>query len=162
MFGLFKKKEVDQHLYAPVNGTCIPLEEVKDPVFAQKMMGDGAAFEFTDDNTIYAPCDGEIMMIANTKHAVGLKAENGAEVLIHIGLDTVNLNGEGFTALKQSGDKVKKGDALIKVDRAFMDEKGMDLTTPMVVTNSSEFTLSISGVNASVTKGETVIITCNK
>ena len=162
MFSFFKRKEIDQQLYAPVNGTCIPLEEVKDAVFAQKMMGDGVAFQFSDDNTIYSPCNGEVIMIMNTKHAIGLKGENGMEVLIHVGLDTVNLNGEGFTSFIQNGDTIKKGEPLLTIDRSFMDARGIDLTTPMVVTNGSEYNFSISNVNTTVTKGETVMITCHK
>ncbi|MBO0411439.1 PTS glucose transporter subunit IIA [Enterococcus hulanensis] len=159
MFERFKKKKADPQLYAPVNGQCISLEQVKDPVFQSKMMGEGTAFILEDD-TIYAPCDGEISMIAVTKHAIGLTADNKADVLIHVGLDTVNLNGKGFSIYKQSGDKVKRGEALLKVDRSLMESENIDLTTPMVVTNSSEFQLTIVNQDFKVAKGESVVITC--
>ena len=93
-----EEKYTDQAvLYAPVTGSCIPLTEVKDEVFANKMMGDGVAFTF-DGDTVVSPCDGTIVMIAATKHAIGIQGDDGVEVLIHVGLDTVSLNGEGFKA----------------------------------------------------------------
>lgn len=141
MFNLFKKKE-PVTLYSPVSGKSIPIEEVPDKVFASKMMGDGVAFQF-DGNTVYAPCDATISMIANTLHAIGLKLNNGAEVLIHIGLDTVNLNGKGFTKLVNQSDKVKRGTPLIEIDRSIMEANGIDLTMPMVITNGSEYTFQI-------------------
>ena len=85
-----------------------------------------------------------------TSHAVGITAKNGAEILIHIGLDTVNLNGQGLHALVQTGDKVKKGTPLIEIDRAFMKEQGIDLTTPMVVTNTSEYKMTIEDAGGHV------------
>ena len=134
MFNLFKKV-VESELYSPVKGKMIPLSEVNDPVFSEKMMGDGCAFVF-DGDTIYAPCKGEIILIANTRHAIGIKAENGAEILIHIGLDTVNLNGKGFEVLVKEHDEVKAHDPLVRLDRAFMKENKVDLTMPMVITSS--------------------------
>lgn len=158
MFGFLKKKEIDNNVYAPVNGTCIPLEEVKDKVFASKMMGDGVGF-ILDDNTVYAPCDGKIMMIATTKHAFGLQADNGLEVLVHIGLDTVNLNGEGLTALKNQGDSVLKGEPIIRIDREFMKQKEIDLTTPMIITNCNDYALTITSIGDKVSVGKEIIIT---
>lgn len=134
----FLKKNKDVSLYAPVNGTVISLEQVNDKVFASKMMGDGIAFQFEED-ILYSPCNGEITMIPKTLHAYGFKLSNGAEVLIHIGLDTVALNGEGFKALVKQGDKVKVGDPIVKVNQAFMKSKNIDLTTPMVITNGNEY-----------------------
>lgn len=129
---------------APVDGECIPLSEVEDEVFSSGIMGQGVAFKFEGD-TIYAPCDGEIMMIAATKHAIGFKTNTGAEVLIHVGMDTVKLNGEGFTVLKQTGDKVSKGEAVMKIDRAFMEKQNIDLTTPMVITNGQNQKIETAG-----------------
>lgn len=127
----FLKKNTD--LYAPVVGKAVKLEEVPDSMFAEKLLGDGLAFVF-DTDIVYAPCDGEIIMIAATKHALGIRTANQAEVMIHIGLETVNLNGEGFTALVKAGDKIKRGQELIRLDRAFFDEQHVNLITPMVVT----------------------------
>lgn len=158
MFKFFKKIEVDNHIYSPVNGSCISIEDVKDQVFSSRMMGDGVGF-ILDDDTVCAPCDGTIVMIAVTKHAFGLQADNGLEILVHIGLDTVNLNGEGLTALKKQGDQVSKGEAIIRIDKAFMEEKEIDLTTPMIVTNGKYYTLTIIGNNGKVSVGEDIIIT---
>jgi sugar PTS system EIIA component len=138
MFELFKKEKKEvKELYSPVNGKMIKIEEVPDCVFASKMMGNGVAFNF-NDGFIYAPCDCEIVLIANTKHAIGLKTVNGIEILIHIGLETVNLKGEGFKHLKNVGDKVRKGEKLVEVDVDFMKRKGMNLITPMVITSNQE------------------------
>lgn len=157
MFGFKKKKDMDMNIYAPVNGTCISIEEVKDPVFSSRMMGDGVAFRLTDD-TVYAPCDGTIVMIANTKHAFGIQADNKAEVLVHIGLDTVNLNGEGLQVLLPQGTRVRKGDAIIRIDMEFMKENNMDLTTPMIITNGKDVTLTCNHMNDKVSAGDDAVI----
>lgn len=150
---LFTKK-TDPAIYAPVSGTCIPLEQVNDPVFSSKAMGEGVAFRFEGD-TICAPCAGKVVMIAATSHAIGLQADNGAELLIHIGMDTVELNGEGFTLKTAVNKKVKKGDPLLVIDRAFMQQKGIDLTTPMIVTNGKE--MRFSALNQPVTGASVVM-----
>lgn len=141
MLSFFKKKK-DISLYAPVNGKAIALEEVKDQVFASKMMGDGIAFQFEED-TLYSPCDGEVSMIPPTLHAYGFTLPNGAEILVHIGLDTVALNGKGFEVLVKQGDKVKVGDPIVKIDQAFMKSKGIDLTTPMIVAEGNNHTFVV-------------------
>lgn len=155
MFSFFKKNNKDIKLLAPVTGQVIALENVPDKVFASKIMGDGVAFKF-DGDTIFSPCDGKISMIAETSHAFGLELNNKAEILIHIGLDTVNLGGKGFTVLVSEGDKVKTGTPIIKIDRQVMTENNIDLTTPMVITNEHEF--SILEVNRQVTCGESAVI----
>lgn len=157
MFSFLKKKEVDENVYAPVNGTCISLDDVKDAVFSSRMMGDGVAFQF-DEDTVYAPCDGTVLMIANTLHAFGFQGDNGLELLLHIGLDTVNLNGEGFTALVQQGSNVHKGEPILKIDRAFMKEREIDLTTPLIITNGNDCTLTFPIRNAKVKKAESIVI----
>lgn len=133
MFGLFKEKELE--LYSPVCGKIIDLSEVKDQVFAQKMMGDGAAFVL-EKGEVCAPCDCEVEMLFPTLHAIGLRAKNGTEILIHIGLDTVNLNGKGFKAFVKQGDRVKRGQKMIEVDLNYLKEKGIDATTPMIITTA--------------------------
>ena len=109
MFRLFQK---EVQLYAPVKGTCVPLEQVPDAMFAQKLLGDGVAFVFRGD-TISAPCSGEVVMTAQTRHALGIRTANKAEVMLHVGLDSVNLNGNGFSMLVHAGERVKKGQPLI-------------------------------------------------
>lgn len=141
----FFKKKTDPVIYAPVSGTCIPLEQVNDPVFSSKAMGEGCAFIF-DGSTIYAPCNAKVIMVPESKHAIGLEADNGLEILIHIGMDTVNLNGEGFTVKTAQNKKVRKGDPLVMIDRAFMSSHNIDLTTPMIVTNGKPIVFrSVSG-----------------
>ncbi len=139
MFKLYKNKKCN--MLAPVKGECIPIEKVPDKMFADKLLGDGVAFVF-EGNELYAPCDGEIMMVATTKHAIGLKSKNGLEILIHIGLDTVSLNGAGFELLVKQGQKVKAKEKLIKVDQNFMRTNEMNLITPVVITNSNDYILS--------------------
>lgn len=143
MFKFFKKKV---EVYSPVFGRAVSLEEVPDKMFSDKLLGDGIAFEF-QGNTICAPCDGEVMMIAPTKHALGLKLSNKAELMIHIGLDTVNFGGEGFELLVSKGEKVKKGQELVKIDREFFNEQSVNLITPMIIT-SKEFELEHSSVDS--------------
>lgn len=138
MFQLFKKK--DSNIYSPVNGKMVQLSEVPDQMFAEKVLGDGAAF-YSNEDIIYSPCDGKVSMIADTGHAVGIMADNGAEILIHIGLDTVNLNGKGFEVLTQKDAKIKPGTPLIKVDRKFMAENNINLIIPMIITNGVPFDL---------------------
>jgi len=139
MFGkLFKKKVNNEvELFAPVDGEIVPLEEVPDPVFSEKMMGDGIAMK-PSNGKVVSPVDGDIVQVFPTKHAVGVKAGNGAEILIHIGLETVALDGEGFTLHVKEGDKVKKGDTLVEVDLAVVSEKASSTITPMLITNMSD------------------------
>lgn len=136
---LFGKKEDENNvaLYAPVSGETVLLEDVPDPVFSEKMMGDGIAIK-PDSDIIYAPVDGGIMQMFPSKHAVGIKAANGAEIMIHIGLETVNLNGEGFAAHVQEGDHVKQGDKLISFDRDVIEKKAESSITPVIITNTAE------------------------
>lgn len=115
MFGFGKRK---LKLAAPVAGRIIDITEVADDVFSSKMMGDGFAVEpSAEADTIVAPCDGEVTLVAKTLHAVALRAD-GVELLIHVGLDTVELAGEGFHALVKAGDQVRRGTPLLQFDRA--------------------------------------------
>jgi sugar PTS system EIIA component len=134
---LFQRaKEVKEEiLVAPISGKVIPIEEVPDPTFSQKMMGDGIAI-VPSEGKVVSPIDGEIINFFRSKHAIGILSETGLEVLIHIGLETVLLNGEGFTGHVQIGDKVKKGDLLISFDLPFIEAKAASTVTPIVITNS--------------------------
>lgn len=135
----FKKKEAKrENLYAVVDGRLMPIEEVKDPVFSQKMMGDGFAID-SDGDTIYACADGEITMLFPTNHAIGLKLDGGMEVLIHVGIDTVNENGAGFSCFCKQGAHVTKGEALLKMDREYLKGKGYDLTVVVVFTDRNAY-----------------------
>ncbi|MGE8203339.1 PTS sugar transporter subunit IIA [Heyndrickxia sp. NPDC080065] len=139
LFNLFKKEKEKEELqiYAPVNGEIIPIEEVPDPVFSQKMMGEGVAVIPTKGN-IHAPVDGTIIQVAPTKHAVGILAKDGSEILIHVGLETVSLKGEGFKVAVNNGDKVSAGQLLIEVDWDYIQVHAKSTVTPIVITNSLE------------------------
>ena len=134
MFKFLKKTDDTFKLFAPVNGKVINLENVPDKVFASKMMGEGVGFSFEGD-TIYAPCDAKVAMVATTFHAVGLNLADGTELLIHIGLETVNLNGKGFTPLVKANDEIKKGQPIMKVDLNLMKENNLELYAALVVLN---------------------------
>lgn len=137
MFKKMFKKEKDETIFAHATGTFVALSEVPDPVFSQKMMGEGIAIKPVD-GTVVAPADGEIIQLADTKHAFGIRTELGQEILVHIGLETVALKGEGFEVLTTMGAKVKKGDPLIKADLDFIEKNASSTIIPMVVTNSAE------------------------
>ncbi|MDO5549200.1 MAG: glucose PTS transporter subunit IIA [Eubacteriales bacterium] len=145
-------------LLAPVTGRCVDLNTVPDEMFSTRAMGDGVAFVY-DGDTIVSPCNGEVSVVANTKHAVGLTTDDGLELLIHIGVDTVSLNGQGFQSLVKLGDKVKVGTPLLKVDRKFLDGQGVNLITSMVVTNEDELEEQrICEVDRDVVAGKTSVI----
>lgn len=122
----------------PIPGTIIPLSEVKDSVFSTGMLGEGYAIEPTEGK-VCAPFEGSVIMLFETKHAIGLRNDDGVEVLIHIGLDTVELHGQGFETLVEEGDRIAAGDVLVRFDKDFIQSKGYDLTTPVIVTNATEF-----------------------
>lgn len=132
------KNEDLKSVDAPMSGDVIALSEVQDAAFASEQMGKGYAIIPTDGKVV-APFDGEIVALFPTKHAIGIKRIDGLELLIHIGLDTVNLNGEGFKSYVAVGTHVKAGDLLIEFDLDGMKKKGYDLTTPVIVTNSDQY-----------------------
>ncbi|KIQ95479.1 Glucose-specific phosphotransferase enzyme IIA component [Anoxybacillus thermarum] len=132
MFRLFRKRE--EVIVSPLTGNVRSLENVPDPVFAQKMMGDGFAIEPTD-GVVVSPIHGEVVQVFPTKHAVGLRSDEGLEILIHVGIDTVHLHGEGFEAYVKAGDRVKAGDLLLSFDLALVQQKAKSPLTPVVITN---------------------------
>lgn len=129
MFGLFKKEEFK--IVVPVDGMLIPLNEVSDQMFSQKLMGDGFAV-IPEGNIIVAPLSGVAESVFPTGHAVGIKTKDGIECIVHIGLDTVELNGEGFKPLIKQGTKIKAGDPMIEIDRELISSKGYSVTTMVV------------------------------
>ena len=128
----------DIRLDSPLQGELIPLGEVQDAVFSGGMMGRGAAVR-APQGKVVAPFDGEITVFFESKHAIGLKSDDGIDLLIHVGMDTVKLNGEHFTQHKQQGERVKKGDLLLTFDEPAIKAAGYDTTTPVVVTNAAEY-----------------------
>ena len=155
MFGFARKKKNDV-IYSPVNGQIIPLAEVPDQMFATKMLGDGVGL-IMSEGVIYAPCDGKIAMIAETRHAIGLVTAQGLELLIHIGLDTVALKGEGFTLLTSVGANVKQGAPLIAVDLVALERKGINLVTPLIVTNGADFPFEIVKAPGAVSTADVIL-----
>lgn len=152
----FKRKEVS--IYSPVKGKVVNLEYVPDSMFSSKMLGDGVAINIEED-IICAPQDGVIKVLFETKHAFVMVTKEGAEILVHIGLDTVDLSGEGFEAMASVGDKVKVGDPIVKVDRGLVKSKGFNLITMIIITNVEKFKdISIVGSRDSTIKTE--IIRC--
>ena len=128
-------------LTAPLEGWVTALDTVPDPVFAGRMMGDGVAIDPTGD-TLHAPCAGRILNLQATRHAVTIEAENGARILIHIGIDTVALDGRGFTALVAAGDRVSAGDPLIRFDLDLLVREARAVVTPILLTEGADFTLT--------------------
>ncbi len=128
----------DIRLDSPVEGELVALSAVNDPVFGSGAMGRGAAIK-NPKGQVFAPFDGEITVFFETKHAIGMKSEDGVEVLIHVGMDTVKLNGEHFTAKAAQGDKVKKGQLLLEFDPEAIQAAGYETTTPFVVTNAADY-----------------------
>lgn len=135
MFGKGEQASKQIEIKAPITGKYVAIEEIPDPVFAQKMMGEGFGIE-PSEGKVVSPIDGEIVNVFPTKHAIGIKANNGLEVLIHVGLETVAMNGEGFDALVSAGDKVKVGDALLDFDINLIQEKASSIISPVIITNS--------------------------
>lgn len=135
--GFFKKKKKETNLLAFATGEVVALKDVKDQMFSAGLMGPGIAIE-SEDGKICSPVDGTVTMLFPTKHALGLKSEDGQELLLHIGIDTVGLKGEGFTAFVQDGQKVSAGDALIEADLAFIRSKGLETAVILCVTEPKE------------------------
>ena len=128
----------DANVYSPLKGTAIPLVEVPDETFATGVLGLGAAV-IPDAGKVVAPADGEVSTLFETKHAIGLSLDNGMEMLIHIGINTVELGGEGFTAHIADGDRVTRGQTLITFDKAFIEGKGYKMATPVIITNPDDY-----------------------
>lgn len=139
MFKWFKNNTTVSTLeiQAPIQGTVKPLESVPDPAFAQKAMGDGVAIE-PSEGKVLAPFDGEVTHMIDSKHAIILQHSTGVELLIHIGIDTVSLNGNGFTTHVKNGDKVKAGQLLIEFDMDQIREAGRPLISPIIVPDGQE------------------------
>jgi len=144
-------------LKAPLAGWSSPPGEIPDEVFAQRMLGDGVAIDPVG-NVLHAPCDGEVISIAASRHAIALRHADGAEILMHVGIDTVGLAGEGFELLVRKGERVHAGDPLLKFDLDLLARKAASLVTPVVITNGDRFRIASSRVNRAVAVGDELCV----
>ncbi len=143
-------------IHAPLSGEIVPIEEVPDVVFADKIVGDGVAIMPSGDMMV-APCDGTIGKIFETNHAFSMESDDGLELFVHFGMDTVNLNGEGFTRIAKEGQRVKTGEPIIGFDLALLKEKAPSVITPIVISNMDEVK-ELTKMSGSVTKGESEVL----
>jgi len=156
--GFFNKlfgKKTDK-VFAPMTGKAVPITEVPDPTFSEGMLGNGIAIIPTEGK-VYAPCDATVDMMFTTGHAVSLVADFGAEILIHVGLETVGLEGKPFTVHVANGDKVKKGQLMIEVDLDAVKEAGLPIITPMLICNTDDYPTFNTFVGKDVTNEAVVI-----
>ena len=156
--GLFKKlfQKNTHALYAPMEGRAVPITEVPDPTFAEGMLGNGIAI-VPADGKVYSPCDATVDMIFPTGHAVSLVADSGAEILIHVGLETVSLAGKPFSVHAANGNRVKKGQLLIEADLKAIADAGLNTITPMVVCNTDVYSAFQTLTGRNVTTNDVVI-----
>ncbi len=138
MFDFLKKKKNVEVIGAPIEGETVTSAEIPDPVFSEEMMGKGIAIK-PAVGKVYSPVDGSVVMVFDTKHAITLQSAGGAEILIHIGLDTVSLNGAPFNVLVEAGAAVKKGDLLVEFDMDAIKAAGLEVITPVVICNADDF-----------------------
>ena len=155
LFG--KKEEINpNHIYAPMAGEAVEISEVPDPTFSSGMLGNGIAIKPTDGK-VYAPVNGTVDTMFETGHAVSLVSDNGIEILIHVGLETVGLEGKPFTVHAANGDKVKKGQLLIEVDLEAVKAAGLPTITPMLICNTDDYPTFNTFVGKNVTNDDVVI-----
>ena len=153
-------QETNNEIVALADGKLISLDKVKDEVFSKKIMGDGIAIELTG-NLIVAPANGTIKLLFPTMHAFGLVLDNGIEILVHVGLDTVEMKGKGFKRFVNVNTKVNKGDPIIQIDREFIEREGYDTTALMIFTSFNDYQISLSQ-EGMVKKGKSVVATFTK
>lgn len=154
MFDIFKKTI---KVIAPMSGKVIELAMVPDPVFAKKVVGDGVAIDELDGDLACAPIDGTIVLIFRTNHAFAIKTKEGIEILVHIGIDTVELGGEGFERLVEEGAVVKAGDPVIRFNRDVITNSGRSLASPVIVTTPDQVSKMTMSTGGKVTAGQEII-----
>jgi PTS system glucose-specific IIA component len=156
LFSKDKKNVVCAHQ----SGIAVAIEEVPDAVFFNKVLGDGIAI-IPNSNTVFSPVSGTVAQIAHTLHAIGIEGDDGTEVLVHLGIDTVKLNGEGFTCHVAVGQHVAAGDQLMEMDIHFIEQKGYQTISPCIITNS-DYIKNLEFETGAVIGGETVVMTYKK
>lgn len=155
MFGFNKKNNKNNEFLIPVSGTVIDLEQVPDQVFSQKLMGDGFAIDPTS-NDVYAPISGTI--VSMFPHAFGIQGDDGLEVLVHIGIDSVNLDGEGFTLHKNQGDRVKAGDLIVTADFVYLKDHIPSIVTPVIFTSADAPSFNINNREVSALDADAITL----
>lgn len=154
---VFKQSEGDKEIIgAPIQGKVVAITEVNDPAFAEEILGKGIAI-IPNVGKVVAPVDGQIEMIFDTKHAITMKSKTGIEILIHVGLETVKLNGEPFTVCVEEGQKVKAGDLLLEFDIEMIKKAGLDSITPIVICNTEDYGKVIAYTDKTVNTLEEVL-----
>ncbi|MDQ0359557.1 glucose PTS transporter subunit IIA [Breznakia pachnodae] len=148
-------------LNSPVKGNVISLSQVNDPTFAQGYLGNGIAV-IPEDNIIYAPCNGKIVSLYHTKHAIGILSDDNVEILIHIGIDTVKMDGEGFISFVNEGDYIEASDKLVEFDTQLIKEKGFDPTVCMVITDSKNYTFQFSKTDGTTDNKDNLVYLSTK
>lgn len=147
-------------IFAPLSGEIVPIEDVPDVVFAEKIAGDGIAIRPTG-NKMVAPCDGTIGKIFETNHAFSVWSSSGIEIFVHFGIDTVQLRGEGFKRVAQEGQSVKQGDAILEFDLALLEAKAQSTLTPVVISNMDEIK-ELTKLTGTVIAGHTPVLRIRK
>lgn len=153
---LFRNKKRKHIVLAPQTGEAIPITKVPDPVFSGKVLGDGIGI-IPSENKVVAPVDGTVVQVAETLHAVCMQGDDGAEIIIHLGIDTVKLKGKGFTCHVKDGQHVSAGDLLMDMDIGFIKSAGYDVTTPCIITNMDKVK-NISMESGNTEAGKTTVI----
>lgn len=151
---------ITSEVVSPLTGRVMALKDIADPVFSQELMGKGIAIEPTEGKVV-SPINGTVVMLFDTHHAIGLKSNDGVEVLIHVGMDTVELKGKGFTPHIKTGDQVSVGDLLVEFDIDFIKEAGYQTVTPIVVTNTADYA-SIEAITTEDVKGGDHLLSISK
>jgi len=154
---LFQNKPKEKVIFSPLNGQVIPLSNVKDPVFADGILGKGVAI-LPSEGRLVSPVNGTILNVFPTLHAIGIQSDDGLEILIHLGFDTVELEGKYFKSNISEGDKVSAGDLLIEFEVEEIKKAGYDITTPIVVTNSDQYEAIEAMPEENIKAGEKLII----
>lgn len=154
LFDVFKKKGIT--IVSPMKGKCVEIKEVSDPTFGDEILGKGVAI-IPEDGKVYAPADGVITTMFPTGHAVGMTTDEGVELLVHVGLDTVALKGDGFKIIAKDDQKVQKGDLLMEADLDKIKAAGYDVITPVVVCNTDEYSEIIGFTDTDVNAGDDII-----
>jgi PTS system beta-glucosides-specific IIC component len=149
MFGFVKSKDII--ILSPIEGDTLPISEVSDPTFSEKISGDGIAI-MPKKGEVVAPVDGTIVIMFETKHAISILSDQGTEILIHVGLDTVSLKGEFYKSYVKAKDKVKAGDLLLEFDMDKIKEAGFEIVTPIVICNTNAYTEIHTNTGKSVKK----------